>query len=98
MFDLFEKYKMVVITGVFLYCFGTKKSVLYSTSTTLMMKSMSNEDRQTLFARVTPLDKAGGFSITRSPELFSSIEGSITNAEGFPMETLDEHMHDLLNN
>jgi len=41
------------------------------------------------FARVDPLDKAGGYDIDQNPELIvDAYSGSLTNIVGLPMETV----------
>ena len=95
MFEVFSKQPFLVVTGVFLYCTSTKQSETYYSLTTLTMKPTTLEERARIFETVTPLDKAGGFSLLYSPELFPVVEGSRSNVTGLPLETLSEHMQRL---
>ena len=95
MFEIFSKQPFLVVTGVFLYCTSTKQSETYYSLTTLTMKPTNTEERTVIFEKVTPLDKAGGFSLLYSPELFPIVEGSRSNVTGLPLETLPEHMQRL---
>lgn len=92
MFDIFMNNTIIAISGVHLIHIPTGKVETFCEESKLIMKQIKKEEVEEIFKRVTPLDKAGGFSIKLSPEIFSKIEGSTSNIEGLPLETLKSYL------
>ena len=98
MFETFMVNKLVAITGVHLIHIPTGKKDTFSVETSLLMRKHTKEERSIIFEKVSPLDKAGGFSIELCPDLFSDIHGSISNVQGLPMEELELRINKLIDN
>ncbi len=66
----------------------TRKKI-FSESTRVKLKSMSDEDIKRYFKKTNPMDKAGAYAIqSKRTNIIRDVKGSLTNAIGLPMETL----------
>jgi predicted house-cleaning NTP pyrophosphatase (Maf/HAM1 superfamily) len=63
--------------------------------TELKIRPLSFQERESLFKRVPPYDKAGAFSISESPEIIQYIKGLETNVRGLPIERIEEETKKL---
>ena len=78
-----------VYTGVCVHPVPTGRRRVGYVRTKVTFKRLSDEAITRLFARATPLDKAGGYSLQADRgELIARLEGSRTNVIGLPMEWL----------
>ncbi|KAH7826005.1 putative septum formation protein Maf [Monocercomonoides exilis] len=96
MFQIFAEKEILAISGVHLIDLKTGKGKTFFETSKIVMNSLSFDERDALFERVTPLNKAGGFSIALMPELIKSIEGSRSNIEGLPMERIKLEMQKII--
>lgn len=77
-----------VLTGVYFYHRGERRDHVFYDETEVVLKKMNPEEIAALFAKVDPLDKAGGYGYQDAPYIVSAINGSRTNVYGLPMEAL----------
>ena len=86
MFRAFSGTVHDVLTGVALRVPGGATRVQVEKST-VHFRSLSDETIEGYFAKVDPLDKAGGYDIDQHPgDIISSFSGSRTNIMGLPVE------------
>ncbi len=78
-----------VYTGVALVDARTKKRVLLSEKTKVLIRKMTAPEVKRYFKKISPLDKAGAYAIQahRSP-IVECIQGSFSNAVGLPLERI----------
>ena len=85
-----------VLTGVFLYHFGRDIAVSFHDTTRVILRVMDREERDAVFQRVNPLDKAGAYGYQDSKDIVDRMTGSETTVIGLPMERLAEQLEALL--
>lgn len=83
----------VVVTGV---CIASSKGVrVFSDTTHVAFRALEPEEIVEYVATGEPLDKAGSYAIQGGAASFvKSIEGSLTNVIGLPLEKVRENLTD----
>lgn len=78
-----------VVTGVCLLQKRQHRERLFVVSTRVRFHPLTRKQVQDYLDRINPLDKAGAYAIQEHGELIvESIEGSLTNVVGLPIEAL----------
>jgi septum formation protein len=78
-----------VVTGVCLLQKRQHRERLFVVSTRVRFHPLTRKQIQDYLDRINPLDKAGAYAIQEHGELIvESIEGSLTNVVGLPVEAL----------
>ena len=85
-----------VLTGVFLYDLDHGRQRAFWDTTSVVLKKMDSAEIRRLFARVTPLDKAGGYGFQDAREIVAEMHGDETNVIGLPMIRTKHHLEALL--
>jgi septum formation protein len=84
-----------VITGVCLR--DTIRTVVFSVSTSVVFRRLSDDEIDTYIATGEPMDKAGAYAIQAgAAPMIRSIEGSYTNVVGLPLCELHESLISFL--
>lgn len=82
-----------VVTGVCLLQLRNHKELLFTVSTQVKFHPLTRKQVQDYLGRINPLDKAGAYAIQEHGELIvESIDGSLTNVVGLPVEALREEL------
>lgn len=82
-----------VVTGVCLLRLRNHRERLFTVSTKVKFHPLSRKQVRDYLGRINPLDKAGAYAIQEFGELIvESIEGSLTNVVGLPVEALREEL------
>lgn len=81
-----------VLTGVALFHPATTQKHDFVSTTTVVLRTMTDDEISDLFQRVDPLDKAAGYGYQDAPEIVASLEGSQTNVMGLPMTQLRQEL------
>ncbi len=85
-----------VYSGLAVIDARTKKVLVDYEKTKIFMKPLSSREIDRYHAKVSPLDKAGGFDIEGTGALFiSRIEGCYFNVVGLPLAKLSEMLRKL---
>ena len=79
----------LVVTGVCLLHWRTQCQVLFTESTAVAFRRLTDYQIRQYLSRVNPLDKAGAYAIQEHGDLIiEEIAGSYTNVVGLPLERL----------
>lgn len=79
----------LVVTGVCLLRWRTQRQVLFTESTAVSFRRLTDYQIRQYLSRVNPLDKAGAYAIQEHGNLIiEEIAGSYTNVVGLPLERL----------
>ncbi|HKQ40492.1 MAG TPA: Maf family protein [Verrucomicrobiae bacterium] len=82
-----------VITGVCLMHLREHRQRAFAVSTTVRFRSLRTSEIRRYFELVDPFDKAGAYGIQERGEMIlESVEGSLTNVIGLPLERLTEEL------
>jgi len=82
-----------VVTGVCLLQLRNHKELLFTVSTRVKFHPLTRKQVQEYLGQINPLDKAGAYAIQEHGELIvESIDGSLTNVVGLPVEALREEL------
>jgi septum formation protein len=82
-----------VVTGVCLLQKRQHKERLFVVSTRVKFHPLTLKQIRAYLDRINPLDKAGAYAVQEHGELITeSIEGSLTNVVGLPVEALREEL------
>jgi septum formation protein len=82
-----------VVTGVCLLQRRNHRERLFAVSTRVRFHPLTRKQVQAYLDQINPLDKAGAYAIQEHGELIvESIEGSLTNVVGLPIEALREEL------
>ena len=82
----------MVLTGVALIS-GTGKMTSAVIETTVRFRELANDEINTYVAGGEPMDKAGAYGIQgEAGQFVASVEGSLTNVIGLPMEYVTEQL------
>ncbi len=82
-----------VITGVCLLALGRDREQLFSESTRVTFRPLSDQQIREYLTRVNPLDKAGAYALQEHGDLIvSGVDGSAANVIGLPVERLLEEL------
>lgn len=82
-----------VVTGVCLLQLRNHQERLFTVSTRVKFHPLTRKQVQEYLKEVNPLDKAGAYAIQEHGELLvESIDGSLTNVVGLPVEALREEL------
>lgn len=85
-----------VYTGVFLYHLQTKRQLGFYDRTDVTLHVLSRKQREAMFQRVNPLDKAGGYGSQDAPEILAGLRGHLSTVIGLPTELLRHKLNELL--
>lgn len=85
-----------VLTGVFLHHLQTGKQISFCEVSQVRLHALDRKARQTLFKRVNPLDKAGGYGSQDAPEIMAGLKGNLSTVIGLPTEALAISLTQLL--
>lgn len=86
--------KHVVITGVALV--SPDQTLTFADTTHVAFRDLSDEEIRDYVATGEPMDKAGAYAIQGGAAGFvASVEGSVTNVVGLPVEVLKQVLDDL---
>lgn len=86
-----------VWTGICLYHLDSNQTRVHAECTRVTLRKMNEAQRDALFQRVNPLDKAGAYGFQDSPDIVDHLEGSVTNVIGLPMRALERVLTSLRN-
>ena len=76
-----------VCSAVFICHAGARRSLCFCDISQVRFRRLKREQIDNYFAKVNPLDKAGGYAAQGSGrEVIEKIEGSYSNVVGLPME------------
>jgi septum formation protein len=76
-----------VFSGVVIAHHQTAQRSIFSVTSRVTCRTLSEKQIAAYVARIDPLDKAGGYAAQGSgAEIIASIEGSFSNVVGLPME------------
>ena len=82
-----------VITGVCLLHLREHRQRAFAVSTTVKFRTLRTAEIRRYFELVNPFDKAGAYGIQEQGEMIvESVEGSLTNVIGLPLERLAEEL------
>jgi septum formation protein len=85
----------VVITGMAIA--SPDRSLTFAESTEVRFRQLSDEEIKRYVATGEPLDKAGAYAIQGGARPFvDSIEGSLSNVIGLPLEALERELRHLV--
>lgn len=86
-----------VVTGVCVRCVENDVLVRFEETTHVTFRTLTPEAIDAYVAAVNVLDKAGAYAIQEHGEdIVETIDGSLTNVIGLPVERLKETVHYLL--
>ena len=86
-----------VVTGVCVRCVENDLLVRFEETTHVTFRSLTPETIEAYIAAVDVLDKAGAYAIQEHGEdIVETIDGSLSNVIGLPVERLKETVHYLL--
>lgn len=86
-----------VVTGVCLLHLGKRRKKVFAELTEVRFKPLSAAQIDVYHAAVNPLDKAGAYGIQEKGEmLVESVEGSVTNVIGLPVERLRKELESFV--
>ena len=87
-----------VISGVCVMEMPSRKKMLRIERTHIKMKSIKDEEIDRYILTGEPMDKAGAYAIQGEGRKFiEKIDGSCSNAVGFPLELLQEMLNHFMN-
>lgn len=82
-----------VYTGLCLLDSETGKHRVSFEKSKVIFKTLTSDSIQRLFARASPLDKAGGYAVQEDRgEIIAHIDGSRSNVIGLPLERLKQEL------
>ena len=82
-----------VISGGCLIHLETHRYCIFSVTTDVRFRRLSDDQIDRYLKLIDPLDKAGGYAIQEHGEMIvESIHGSFTNVVGLPVEELLDHL------
>ncbi|MCD6051398.1 MAG: maf [Verrucomicrobia bacterium] len=82
-----------VVTGVCILQLRNHQERLFTVSTRVKFHPLTLKEIKEYLERIDPLDKAGAYAIQEHGELLvESINGSLTNVVGLPVESLSEEL------
>ncbi len=82
-----------VVTGVCILQLRNHQERLFTVSTRVKFHPLTLKEIKEYLQRIDPLDKAGAYAIQEHGELLvESINGSLTNVVGLPVEALREEL------
>jgi septum formation protein len=83
-----------VITGVCLMHLREHRQRAFAVSTTVRFRPLRTSEIRRYFELVNPFDKAGAYGIQEQGDMIvESIDGSLTNVIGLPLERLAEELN-----
>jgi len=86
-----------VYTGVFLYHLQTHRELGFYDRTDVTLHALDRAQRDAMFQRVNPLDKAGAYGSQDAPEILAHLRGHLSTVIGLPTELLRHRLHEFLN-
>ena len=85
-----------VVTGLALIDAASGMEITRAESTEIVMESMSQDDIEEYVSSGEADDKAGAYAIQETGDRFvRSVNGSLTNVVGLPMEALEEMLNQM---
>lgn len=82
-----------VVTGVCLISLRMHRQKIFVVSTRVLFRKLTPDEIRNYLRRIDPLDKAGGYAIQEHGDMIvSSIDGSLSNVVGLPLERLREEL------
>lgn len=85
-----------VCTGVCLIHLRSHKQKIFFEQTTVTFRPLNDEQIQSYYRFVNPLDKAGAYAIQeRGDEIVAQVKGSYSNVVGLPVERLQSELSDF---
>ena len=58
----------------------------FTVTSIMTLKRLTEDDRNDLFIKSPPLDKAGGYDVSTTPEIIDTLEGSYSSVVGLPID------------